>query len=213
MLSGTLALGFRNSRVMAERGSALQRSDASLIEESVRYPERFAVLFERHFVPVHRYLARRAGREVADDLASLCFTVAFERRSSFDPGVSDARPWLYGIATNLLREHRRAEQRSLATAAQLANQPARSAPRADGMAVDSGDDELARALAALDPRQRDVLLLYAWAELNYEEIAVALGVPVGTVRSRLARARARVRAQLEGSHHQPTSMQIERTER
>jgi RNA polymerase sigma-70 factor (ECF subfamily) len=182
-------------------------SDADYIAESGRRPERFAVLFDRHFAAVHRYLARRAGREAADDLASLCFTVAFERRGSFDPRFGDARPWLYGIASNLLRQHWRAEERVLATVSELKEDPACRDPDGHGMTSGGDDAELARALASLDPAQRDVLLLYAWEELSYEEISVALNVPVGTVRSRLARARARVRAELEAPVTAPVKEQ------
>lgn len=177
---------------MDERAGVLEAaSDAAVIGASARHPERFELVFNRHFAAVHRYLARRAGREAADDLASLCFTVAFERRRSFDPRFADARPWLYGIATNLLREHWRGEQRRVSTEAELS---AGRAPADSG--EDEGDADLARALATLEPKQRDVLLLYALGELTYDEIAGALGVPVGTVRSRLARARAAVRAAL-----------------
>jgi RNA polymerase sigma factor (sigma-70 family) len=185
---------------MGERGSPPELgTDASAIAESVGRPERFAIVFDRHFAAVHRYLARRVGRELADDLASLCFTVAFERRSSFDPQFGSARPWLYGIATNLLRENWRAEQRSLAIVAQLS----RERTGLDGEPIaEGGDVELARALGSLEPAQRDVLLLYAWEELTYEEISAAIGVPVGTVRSRLARARARMRAELETPRHE-----------
>jgi RNA polymerase sigma-70 factor (ECF subfamily) len=193
---------------MGERDVALQStSDASVIEASARRPERFARVFDRHFTAIHRYLARRAGREVADDLASLCFTVAFERRGTFDPLAGDARPWLYGIATNLLRDHWRAERRAAATVIQLSRHSDRDVeiPLADG-----DDPDLAAALGALDPPQLDVLLLYAWGELSYEEISGALGVPVGTVRSRLARARARVRAELESPSRETTVTQIER---
>jgi RNA polymerase sigma-70 factor (ECF subfamily) len=176
----------------------------------VRQPERFALVFDRHFVAVHRYLARRVGRELADDLASLCFTVAFERRSTFDPRFGGARPWLYGIATNLLREHWRAEQRSLVTVAQLSLE--RDHSDRDVIAG-GGDAELATALGELEPDQRDVLLLYAWEELSYEEISAALGVPLGTVRSRLARARARVRVALEPPSRELSVVQTERTSR
>jgi RNA polymerase sigma-70 factor (ECF subfamily) len=171
-------------------------SDASAIRASRRRPEQFAVVFDRHFAAIHRYLARRAGREIADDLASLCFTVAFERRLTFDTSADDARPWLYGIATNLLRDHWRAERRSAATVIRLSRDRG-AAALSDPATTDDRDPELARALRSLDPAQRDVLLLYAWAELSYEEISAALDVPVGTVRSRLARARARVREELK----------------
>jgi DNA-directed RNA polymerase specialized sigma24 family protein len=94
-------------------------SDRSLIAASIERPDVFAAVFDRHFPTVHGYLARRAGREQADDLSSLCFTVAFERRSSFDLRAKRALPWLLGIATNLLREHWRSEQRLLETLARL----------------------------------------------------------------------------------------------
>jgi RNA polymerase sigma-70 factor (ECF subfamily) len=173
-------------------------SDASLIAASAQRPERFAVVFDRHFSAIHRYLARRAGHEVADDLASQCFTIAFERRGTFNPIAGGARPWLYGIATNLLRDHWRSEQRSAVTVIRLGNDRA-GGVEADPAARDEADPELGRALRALEPDQLDVLLLFAWAELSYEEIALALDVQVGTVRSRLSRARARVREELQAA--------------
>jgi RNA polymerase sigma-70 factor, ECF subfamily len=171
-------------------------SDAELIASSLTVPEAFANVFDRHFVAVHRYLARRVGRERADDLASQTFTVAFERRASFLPDALSARPWLLGIATHLLRNDRRAEHRLLQTIARLGaqgdapvSQGDRESPEVDG--------ELAAALAGLDGDQRDVLLLFAWGELSYEEIAEALAIPIGTVRSRLSRARAFLRARVD----------------
>jgi len=152
------------------------------------------VIFDRHFRGVHRYLLRRVGRELADDLASATFTVAFERRHSFRTASDSAFPWLLGIATNLLRNYRRSEQRALEAVAKLGDTG--TAFAGDGV----GDDrDLAGALAGLDPDQRDVLLLYAWADLTYEEIAGTLGVPVGTVRSRMSRARAQLRSELSGT--------------
>jgi RNA polymerase sigma-70 factor (ECF subfamily) len=168
-------------------------SDAQLIARSLATPEAFGGLFDRHFTAVHRYLARRIGREHADDLASQTFTVAFERRATFRPGGVGARPWLLGIATNLLRNDRRSEQRLLETLAILSADA--EAAGIDGPAGET-DCELAAALSGLDGDQRDVLLLYAWAELSYEEIADSLAIPVGTVRSRLSRARSELRSQL-----------------
>jgi RNA polymerase sigma-70 factor (ECF subfamily) len=165
--------------------------DAAAISRSLTAPEAFAVIFDRHFKAIHRYLARRVGRECADDLAAHTFTVAFERRASFKLDALDARPWLYGIATKLLANHRRREQRQLLAVARLSSEP-----EVSGGAEDS-DWELAAALAEIGPEQRDLLLLHAWAELSYEEIAGALGIPIGTVRSRLSRVRATLRAALE----------------
>jgi RNA polymerase sigma-70 factor, ECF subfamily len=162
---------------------------------SLAAPELFGAVFDRHFVVVHRYLARRVGRERADDLASQTFTVAFARRASFRPGALGARPWLLGIATNLLLNHRRSEQRGLETTARLAAH--RDAATSGDNEPSELDGELAAALAELDDGQRDVLLLVAWGELSYEEIAASLAIPIGTVRSRLSRARAHLRAHLD----------------
>ena len=182
---------------MAERTLLARcRTDGELIAQSSTTADAFHELFDRHFKAVHRYLARRVGRDRADDLASQTFTVAFARRTTFRTDATDARPWLLGIATNLLMNERRAEQRSLEAVDRLQAQPAR--PGA-GLADDGLDHEVAAALAELDPDQRDVLLLFAWGELSYEEIAAALGIPLGTVRSRMSRARSHVRRRLEPS--------------
>jgi RNA polymerase sigma factor (sigma-70 family) len=182
------------------------RSDASIIEESLQRPATFALIFDRHFATIHGYLARRAGPGRADDLAATTFTVAFERRGTFRD-ADGARPWLYGIATNLMRNAWRAERRGLAAVARAAA----AAPRVhvDAPRVPA-DDALAAALAGLDPDQLDVLLLHAWEGLGYAEIADALGIPIGTVRSRLARARMRLRPQLADLAPRPS--RIEATE-
>jgi RNA polymerase sigma-70 factor (ECF subfamily) len=176
-------------------------SDGAIIAASRTQPQLFSTVFDRHFAAIHVYLARRAGVQAADDLASLTFVVALERRDSFREQAQDARPWLYGIATNLLRSHRRGE----ASRSKLERSIGEGLQAADGGAWVGWDDSLdrespvGRALARLDSDQRDALLLYAWAELSYEQIAVALAIPVGTVRSRLARARTVLRAQLDAS--------------
>jgi RNA polymerase sigma factor (sigma-70 family) len=171
-------------------------TDAALVERSLRDPEAFAGLFDRHAAEIHRYAARRLGTEVADDVMAETFAVAFQRRDRYDLAQSEAIPWLYGIATNLIRGHRRAEARRWrALARDVASTEVES--EADRVAArvsaQAGRRELMRALAGLPARQRDVLLLYAWAELDYDAIAQALAVPVGTVRSRLHRARIAVR--------------------
>lgn len=166
-------------------------SDAAIIERSMSQPDAFAAIFDRHFDAVHAYLARRIGTTRADDLAASAFTVAFERRGRFHREATSARPWLFGIATNLLRNERRAEKRALEALARLA--PSEVAPPSSDVVH---AEQAGKLLSSLDRDQRDVLLLYAWEELSYEEIATALGVPVGTVRSRLARARARLRSSL-----------------
>ena len=175
----------------------LSPSDAVCLAGSLREPQAFAPIFDRHFGAVHRYLHRRAGRELADELAAETFAVAFERRASCRSNGS-VLPWLYGIATNLLRRRRRTEYRQLRAYGRSgvdrwAAYEDDAAARVDGT---SHGAQLARALAAMRPRQRDALLLYALADLSYEEIAFALEVPVGTVRTWLHRAREVARREL-----------------
>jgi RNA polymerase sigma-70 factor (ECF subfamily) len=148
---------------------------------------------------VYRYAAQRLGAEVAEDLVGETFLVAFQRRDRFDPAYGDARPWLLGIATNLISRHRRTEAahyRALLRSPREA--PAeehadRISARVSAAAV---RPVLAEALSALAAGDRDVLLLVGWAELSYDQTALALKIPVGTVRSRLNRARRKVRAAL-----------------
>jgi RNA polymerase sigma-70 factor (ECF subfamily) len=175
-----------------------RESDGEAIAASLIEPERFSTIFDRHFSGVHRYLARRASVALADEVAASTFAVAFESRRRFRTESACARPWLLGIATNLLRERIRAERREYDTGLRMLPT---LAPAADGEA-DGRIDALVAALAALDPDQRDVLLLYAWEELSYEEISHALEIPIGTVRSRLARARHQVRDLVERENHE-----------
>ena len=140
-------------------------------------------LFEDHFDAIYGYLARRVGPDLARDLAAETFTQAYRGRRRYDAGRGSALAWLYGIAHNLLRRHYRDEERALAALAPLDARPAR----------EDAEPWLAAALGDLGRDERDVLLLYAWAGLSYDEIALAVGVPIGTVRSRLHRARRRLR--------------------
>jgi RNA polymerase sigma factor (sigma-70 family) len=180
--------------------------DATLIERSWHEPEAFAALYDRHAGPIHRFAGRRLGDQLADDVVGETFLAAFRRRKRYDLRRADARPWLYGIAANVIGKHRRAEVRMLRAFARTGADPV-AAGHAD--LVDSRvcaaavQRDLAAALAALTAGDRDVLLLIAWADLSYEETAAALGIPVGTVRSRLHRARRKVREALGGQD--PTS--------
>ena len=175
-------------------------TDADAISQSLLDPECFAVVFNRHFATIRTYIARRLGPELADELTADTFVQAFRGRHGYDTGRPDAGPWLFGIAANIVRLHRRTERRKLMAYARTGIDPV---AQPDSEAVhervdaDAAGPMMARALAALRDGDRDVLLLFAWAELSYEEIATALGVPVGTVRSRLHRARRRVRELLD----------------
>jgi RNA polymerase sigma-70 factor (ECF subfamily) len=170
-------------------------TDAEIIRASQADPRLFAAIFDRHFDAIYRYLRRRVGESLADDLAAETFTTAFAVRGKYDLRREDARPWLYGIASNLLRHHYRREERQLRAYARTGVDPVQADldEVLDRVDAATAGPRLARALASLDRRDRDVLLLYAWADLSYQDIADALGIPPGTVRSRLHRARRIVR--------------------
>jgi RNA polymerase sigma factor (sigma-70 family) len=172
-------------------------SDAAVIGASLDEPGRFGELFDRHATVVFRFLVRRVGVDAAESLLGEVFRVGFEKRISYDCERPNARPWLYGIATNLIAHHRRSEARRLhATARVLTRQRTADDPAeaiADRLDAVELLPRVAEALARLPDGERDALLLYAWEELSYEEIATALDVPIGTVRSRINRARQSLR--------------------
>ena len=172
-------------------------TDGTLIERSWRgRPDAFVEVVSRHEVAVHGFLARRAGPGVAADLLGEVWVRAFAGRGGYDPAYPDARPWLLGIARNVLRSHWRASH--------AAGYPAGAGHPAE----DPWDDVIDRmdgpvrsrvllsAVRALPSAERDVLLLVAWEQLTPAQAAAALGVPQGTARSRLHRARAALRLAL-----------------
>jgi len=173
-------------------------TDSEIIRRSRDSPAAFAELYDRHAAIIHRYASRRIG-EAADDIMSETFLVAFERRAAFDESATDARPWLYGIATTLLKKHRRQEARAwrglvAGGAAEQADAVQRPTDgQDDRLDAELGIRRLAAAIRRMPARDRDALLLYAWGDLDYEGVARALEVPVGTVRSRLNRARRQLR--------------------
>jgi len=176
-------------------------TDAQLIEQARQTPEQFTAIFDRHYRNIYAYVARRLGPDLAEDVASETFLTAFDRRHGYDPARGDARPWLYGIASNLVARHVRAESRRYRALARAGGQehgtadgPADAvAGRLDAAAVRG---RLAEALRRLPEPVRAVLLLVAWAGLNQQETAEALGIPAGTARSRLHRARLEMRQAL-----------------
>ncbi|HYZ97339.1 MAG TPA: sigma-70 family RNA polymerase sigma factor, partial [Acidimicrobiales bacterium] len=172
-------------------------TDAEVIAESLDDPARFGEIFDRHAQPIFRFLGRRIGADNADDVLGDVFVTAFDHRRRYDRRRPSALPWLYGIASNLMRKHFRRKAVELRALERLTS-------------VDAVDDPTDAVAASLDARgrleaaakvleevpadERNALLLFAWEELTYDEIGDVLGVPVGTVRSRLNRARQRLRA-------------------
>ena len=174
-------------------------TDAELFAASVASPHVIGEIFDRHAPELLRYLTRRIGSDDAQDVLSQTFLVAFERRRSFDAVARSARPWLYGIASHLLKRRRRDESRFFRALARLPVSPDgtefedRATARLDAAGLAR---VLAGALARLSADDRNVVLLVAWSGLSQEDIASALDVPVGTVKSRLHRARKRLREDL-----------------
>ena len=173
-------------------------SDAEVIGRSLDEPEAFGLVYDRHAATLLRFLGRRAGAKVAEGLLGDLFRIAFERRKTFDASRESALPWLYGIGANLLLKHRRGEARWLRASAQLAAGEATDR-RASARALDARllFPRVADAIETLPDGEREALLLFAWEDLSYQSVAEALDLPVGTVRSRLNRARAHLRELLE----------------
>ncbi|WP_406303322.1 RNA polymerase sigma factor [Streptomyces sp. NBC_00885] len=173
--------------------------DSAVIASSLERPEVFAELYSRYAADIHRYATRRLGDAAADDITADTFLAAFRARSRYDLGRANARPWLYGIAANLIGKQRRTEVRALAALARTGRDPVAESwvdHADDRVTAQAAHGPLAGALGSLSGGDRHVLLLVAWADLTYQEVAEALSIPVGTVRSRLNRARKKVRAAL-----------------
>jgi RNA polymerase sigma-70 factor, ECF subfamily len=173
-------------------------TDGELIRASLEDPSAFEGVFERHYDVVRRYAQRRVGRATGEEVAAKAFLVAFERRARFQPPpTGTARPWLLGIATNVLRHHVRDERTHLRILAALpAPTPPPEPDDEDRLAAIELGPAIADALSALPTRHRDALLLHVLGGLAYEEIAAALDIKPGTVRSRIHRARSALRERL-----------------
>jgi RNA polymerase sigma-70 factor (ECF subfamily) len=174
----------------------MDQPDGAVIAESLETAAAFGVIFDRHASVLLRFLARRVDPTEAEGLLGEVFVIAFERRASFDQRRESARPWLFGIAAHVVAKYHRSMARRLRATARLAAlRPVEDDPAERAVAVTDARRRWAGvsdALAALPETDRQVLLLFAWEELSYDEIAQALGIRVGTVRSRLSRARARL---------------------
>lgn len=179
-------------------------TDAALISRSVDDPRSFSTIVERHATSVFRYLVSRVGRSAAEDLMADVFEAAFGARGRYDARYDSALPWLLGIATNEIRHFRRSQMRHASMLRRIAPHSPRSNRTLEAIDAVATDAELheemesmRRALAALNDRHRQVLVLFAGLGLSYEEIAQTLGIRIGTVRSRLSRARQKLRELLE----------------
>ncbi|MCW2942434.1 MAG: polymerase subunit sigma-70 [Actinomycetia bacterium] len=184
-------------------GDPARTDDFTVIQLSRDEPERFGEIFDAYFAEIHRYVVSRLGPDAAEDVVAETFLAAFRKRTLYDADRAGVRTWLYGIATNLIGNHRRTEVRALRALGR----------RSPELRVEGHDDrvaaqvsaqglrpELAAAIAKLNKGDRDVLLLVALAGLGHDEIAVALEIPYGTVGSRLSRARKKLRAALGGTN-------------
>jgi RNA polymerase sigma factor (sigma-70 family) len=188
-----------NAGSKAAVSGAPEDDDAALISRSLADPEQFAALFHRHAPVILRYVTRRIGADAADDVVAETFLVAFRQRAAYRTECRDAVPWLYGIATNLVGRHRRTEVRQLRLLARTAVDPVAEpfTDRVDAaVSAASINARLAAVLARLPAAQRDALLLVAWGGLSYDQVAAATGAPLGTVQSRISRARKRLRQSL-----------------
>ncbi len=181
------------------------QTDAEIIAASRDDPDAFGEIFDRYFQPVRAFVVSRVGPTDGPDLAAQVFASAFEGRHRFKSEYDSAKPWLYGIAANLVRRHFRKAKRGRTAFKRLAGRDQAelvSDPMPDVDAHLDAAERSARMRAALDqlrPQDRDIILLATWEGLSYAEIAESLGVPVGTVRSRLARSRERLRELVDAS--------------
>ncbi|WP_345435849.1 RNA polymerase sigma factor [Actinoallomurus vinaceus] len=180
----------------------MTQPDSVVIAASRDDPDAFAAIFDRYSAMLYRYVVKRLGPEVAEDLVGETFLIAFQKRHRYDQDHADARPWLFGIITKLISRYRRREAARYRALERTPAEHAAVGPDEQVLAdvtAQTARPELARALAGLSRGDRDVLLLIAWADLSYEETAGALGIPIGTVRSRLNRARRKLRDALGGT--------------
>jgi RNA polymerase sigma factor (sigma-70 family) len=177
-------------------------TDCDLIRRSLGHPELFGIVFDRHFEPVFRFCLRRVGESGAEDAAGETFRRAFEHRDRYDCRSESALPWLYGIALNVVRNSYRSTNRLRSAVGRLSRTDDRGAQLDEVLSRVDAPADLARAaetIARLAPDDRDALLLLAWESLSYEEIASVQGVPLGTVKSRVNRARTQLREALEST--------------
>lgn len=176
-------------------------------------PSSFGEIFDRHSNALYNYCFRRtADWALAEDLTSAVFLEAWRRRNDVRLESQSALPWLYGVATNVLRNHRRSLRRHRAALERLPIDRARQPDFADEASARLDDIRQMRALllllAQLPRREQDVIGLCDWSGLSYADVALALNLPIGTVRSRLARGRRRLAELARASGHELSAMAV-----
>jgi RNA polymerase sigma-70 factor (ECF subfamily) len=207
MFSAVISIG--NRSVATDMNEVVAVTDRELWAAAVSGDaEAFGALFERHSRAVYNFAFRStANWAAAEDAASDVFLTAWRRRSEvvFTTESGSVLPWLLGVAANQLRNQRRTKRRA-ATALVRLNakevQPDHSDETVGRLADEAQMAEVHAVVEQLPEQERDVLALCAWAGLDYAEAAIALAVPVGTVRSRLSRARTHLRELVETDGHE-----------
>ena len=171
-------------------------SDVQWLIASRVSPQMFGEIVSRYQTEIFRYVSRRAGSRDAADITAEVFARAFESRYKFDPMRGSARPWLYGIASHVIVDHlRRTEVRNRTPGVWAVDtDPFDSV--LDAVVAQSARPRITAALARLTPEDRETLLLVVLADLTGPEAAEALGIPIGTVKSRLSRAKSQMRRSL-----------------
>jgi RNA polymerase sigma-70 factor (ECF subfamily) len=175
-------------------------ADEELVAGFRRDPDLFTAVYDRYFRHIYRYAAARLDTQKAEDIAAETFLLAFAQRDRFDSERGSLRPWLFGIATNLVARHRRKEARYYKALARTWPEPAVDSHEnrvVASVAAEGMQPQLAKALIALSQGERDVVLLVALSQLSHEEVAEALGISYGTVGSRLSRARKKLRPAID----------------
>jgi RNA polymerase sigma-70 factor (ECF subfamily) len=173
----------------------------------------FGAVFERHGGRIYNYCFRRtADWALAEDLTSVTFLLAWRGVRREPLQAESALPLLFGIATNVLRNQRRSLKRGRAAFGRLPLPQIAEPDFAEEAATRLDDQaamqQLLRLFSRLPRREQDVLALCEWSGLSYEDTAVALGVPIGTVRSRLARGRRRLRELAVASEPEENSSNV-----
>jgi RNA polymerase sigma-70 factor (ECF subfamily) len=172
-----------------------EATDGDLLAMAGSKPEAFGELFKRHSRSVYAYCARRTGNlDLAEDLTSVVFMEAFRRRRKLQLSSKSALPWLIGVANNVVRNADRSLRRYRSALDRIPVPASGMSSEEDAMERLGAQEALASALeaiSALTQGEQDVVLLVLWSEFTYADAATALSIPVGTVRSRLASARAK----------------------